>query len=156
MTRVWLVHHGEAVGPEIDVRRPLSPRGQAAVAHLAAAAAARGTYPAVVWHSGKLRARQTAEAFWRTCNALGTFSATRDLQPDDPANWMRDRLIGEARDVLIAGHFPHLPRLLALLVSGRDQPSTDFPLHGVVALESGDDGGSWTEQWRLEESDGDQ
>ena len=112
-----LVHHGEAVEPLVDVRRPLSPRGQAAVVRLATEAAARGVSPAVVWHSGKLRARQTAEAFWRACNALATFSATRGLQPDDPPVWLRDRLRGETRDILIAGHYPHLPRLASLLLT---------------------------------------
>jgi phosphohistidine phosphatase len=100
----------------------------------------------VVWHSGKLRAKQTAEAFWRACNPLAEFSATRDLQPDDPAQWLRDRLRGEHRDILIAGHFPHLPRLRALLVNGRDD---DFPAHGVVALVSDDEGATWRELWRI-------
>jgi phosphohistidine phosphatase len=146
--RVFLVHHGEAVGPEVDARRPLSEGGRTAVEALAAAAAAHGAKPAIVWHSGKLRAKQTAEAFWRACNALAGFSATRDLQPDDPPQWMRDRLRAEDRDVLLAGHFPHLPRLLALLV-GADEGSVTFPLHGVVALETGDGGITWTEVWRI-------
>jgi phosphohistidine phosphatase len=145
---VFLVHHGEAVGPEVDPRRPLSEGGRTAVEALAAAAAARGTKPGIVWHSGKLRAKQTAEAFWRVCNALAGFSATRDLQPDDPPQWMRDRLRAEDRDVLLAGHFPHLPRLLALLV-GAEEGSVTFPLHGVVALETGDGGATWTEVWRI-------
>src|SRR5436309_12381423 len=117
---LYLVHHAEAVGPDVDPRRPLSPDGQVAAAAAASEAARRGARPAVVWHSGKLRAKQTAEAFWRACNALADFSATRDLQPDDPPGWMRDRLRGEARDVLIAGHFPHLPRLRALLLKRDD------------------------------------
>ena len=144
--RLFLVHHGDAVGPDVDPRRPLSPHGQESVTRLAALAAARGVRPDVVWHSGKLRARQTAEAFWRACNALAEFSATRDLQPDDPAEWIRDRLRGESRDVLIAGHFYHLPRLLGIL-TGR---ASEFPLHGVVALESDDAGNVWKELWRLE------
>ena len=73
---VVLVHHGDAVGPDVDPRRPLSTRGLQQVERLARDASARGTRPQVVWHSGKLRARQTAEAFWRTCNALAAFSAT--------------------------------------------------------------------------------
>ena len=109
-------------------------------------AAERGARPAVVWHSGKLRARQTAEEYWRACNALAEFSATRDLQPDDPAEWIRDRLRAESRDILIAGHFYHLPRLLALLAG-----VSSFPLHGVVALETEDSGETWTELWRLAE-----
>jgi phosphohistidine phosphatase len=147
--RLILVHHGDAVGPEIDPLRPLSSAGREAVERLAAEAAARGARPAVVWHSGKLRAKQTAEAFWRACNALAEMSAARDLQPDDPPAWIRDRLRAEPRDLLIAGHFPHLPRLLALLVAGREDPAGSFPPHGVVALQTTDDGETWTELWRL-------
>ena len=148
--RVYLVHHGDAVGPDIDPRRPLSDAGRIAVEAAAAAAAARGARPAVVWHSGKLRARQTAEAFWRACNALAELSATRDLQPDDPPEWMRDRLRAEPRDVLIAGHFPHLPRLLSALLGEDGSGSRSFPLHGVVALATEDDGKNWREDWRIE------
>jgi phosphohistidine phosphatase len=103
-----------------------------------------------VWHSGKLRARQTAEAFWRACNALAEFSATRDLQPDDPPLWMRDRMRGESRDVMLVGHYPHLPALLGLLVSGFADSRAGFPQHGVVALETTDEGETWNEIWRLE------
>jgi phosphohistidine phosphatase len=150
--RLFLVHHGDALPPDVDPRRPLSPRGRDAVELAAAEAARRGARPDIVWHSGKLRARQTAEAFWRACNALAEFSATRDLQPDDPPSWIRDRLRGESRDVLIAGHFPHLPRLLALLRGGEDQ-TLDFPPHGVVALASEDEGDSWKELWQLDSPD---
>jgi phosphohistidine phosphatase len=111
--------------------------------------ALRHVAPDVVWHSGKLRARQTAEAFWRACNPLGEFAATKDLQPDDPPIWMRDRLRAEPRDVLIVGHFPHLPRLLALIVGEPDGAPGEFPPHGIVALETTDAGASWQESWRL-------
>ncbi len=146
---LYLVHHGDAVGPEVDPRRPLSPTGRLAVDLAAADAARRGAKPAIVWHSGKLRARQTAEAFWRACNALAAFSATKDLQPADPPSWMRDRLRGESGDILIAGHFPHLPRLLALLRGEPDDSTADFPPHGVVALRSDDQGDTWQELWRI-------
>ena len=145
---VFLVHHGDAVGPDVDPRRPLSERGREAVARLAAEAEARGARPVVVWHSGKLRARQTAEAFWRACNALASFSATRDLQPEDAPEWIRDRLRGETRDILIAGHYPHLPGLLDIMTEG--QGRSTFPQHGVVALATEDEGRTWKELWRLE------
>ena len=145
--QLFLVHHGDAVGPDIDPQRPLSPQGKTHVERLAADAARRGAKPAVVWHSGKLRAKQTAEAFWRACNPLAELSATRDLQPDDPPAWIAERFHGEARDLLIAGHFPHLPRLLMLLTGATDERT--FPTHGVVALTSEDQGKTWTEAWRL-------
>ena len=110
-------------------------------------AATRGVKPAVVWHSGKLRAKQTAEAFWRACNPLAELSATRDLQPDDPPQWIADRFRGEAREILIAGHFPHLPRLFGLLTNSSERA---FPAHGAVMLASDDQGETWKEIWRLE------
>jgi phosphohistidine phosphatase len=149
--RLFLVHHGDAVGPDVDPQRPLSPAGRQAVQRAAADAAARGAKPGVVWHSGKLRARQTADAFWRACNPFADFAATKDLQPGDPPDWIRERLSGESRDILIAGHFPHLPGLLALLVGRGGGSPVAFPQHGVVALSTDDGGETWREEWRIEQ-----
>ena len=150
-----LVHHGDAVGPDVDPRRPLSPAGRAEVDRLAGLAARRGIKPTLFWHSGKLRAKQTAEGFWRACNALAPLSASRDLQPDDPPSWMRDRLRDEAvgqagsdLSILIAGHYPHLPRLLTLLLTGGEQELVPFPQHGLVHLQTTDGGQTWEEVWR--------
>jgi phosphohistidine phosphatase len=145
---IALVHHGEALEPAADPARPLSPRGRQQAAALAQQAAARGLKPDAIWHSGKLRARQTAEAFWRACNPLSALSAARGLQPDDPPEWMRDRLAGETRTILVVGHMPHLRRLRHVLVGGGSVDEGDFPLHGCVVLEARGDG--WKEVWRLE------
>jgi phosphohistidine phosphatase len=149
---IYLVHHGDAVGPEVDPARPLSARGVEAVRRLADEVARRGAQPECIWHSGKLRARQTAEAFWRACNPRATFSAIRGLQPSDPPMWLRDHLAGESRDVMAVGHMPHLARALRMMVGeDPDQSQRDFPLHGVVALESAGD--LWVEKWRIDEPD---
>ena len=146
---LYLVHHGEAVGPEVDARRPLSERGQAAVLLAADDAARRGAKPECIWHSGKLRARQTAEAYWKLCNPLAALTAERGLQPTDPPGWLRDRLTGETRDIMLVGHMPHLPRLLRLLLGEDPDTSTvTFPVHGTVALEPVGD--AWKEIWRVE------
>ena len=106
----------------------------------------RGAYsPDAIWHSGKLRARQTADLFRRACNPLASFSATRGLQPDDPPRWIRDELAHEDRSILLVGHMPHLGRLLPMLMGG--DPTAAFPLHGCVAVEK--DGEGWKELWRL-------
>lgn len=139
-----LVHHAETVDPAVDSRRPLSARGGRVAEALAAACAARGVRPDAVWHSGKLRARQTAEAFWHACNPLAEFAAIRGLQPGDPPDPIRDLLAGDPRDLVIVGHMPHIEGLLQLLVSRDDR----FPDHGVAALEP-ESALRWTERWRL-------
>jgi phosphohistidine phosphatase len=146
---IYLVHHAEAVDSDVDAQRPVSSSGATHASALARASAARGVRPAAIWHSGKLRARQTAEAFRLACNPAAEFTAIRGLQPTDPPEWIRDRLIGESREVLLAGHYPSLPRILHLLVTGRtDGDARAFPLHGLVALEAEEE--RWVVRWELE------
>lgn len=143
---IWIVHHADAVPADVEPQRPLTSAGLEHARQLAARARDRGVKPDVVWHSGKLRARQTAEEFWRACNPLASFSATRGLQPGDPPEWIRDVLLGERREVLLVGHMPNVARVLDVLTrSGASPP--EFPLHGLVALEA--EGDSWREAWRL-------
>ena len=128
--------------------RPLSERGRVDAVRLAEEAARRGVKPDVIWHSGKLRARQTAEVFWKACNPLASLTAVRGLLPDDPATWMRDQLEGETRSVLLVSHMPYLPRLLQLLRGNSENAPAGFPQHGCVVLEWS--GERWKEAWRLE------
>jgi len=127
-----------------------------AVEQLAEEAAARGIRPVRIWHSGKLRARQTAETFWRLCNPFAEFSAIRGLQPADMPQMLRDSLLGETGDVMIVGHMPNLSRVLSLFTTGVDGEAAEapFPIHGLVALDGGpapktDERELWREGWRL-------
>jgi phosphohistidine phosphatase len=128
---VYLVHHAEALEPHVDAMRPLSSRGRSQAEWLASQAKGRGVVPAAIWHSGKLRSRQTAEAFLVACNPFAAFRMVRGLSPGDPVEVMADALELEDADVMVVGHMPHLPALLARLVPGAELPS----LHGLVAIE---------------------
>lgn len=147
---IYLVHHGEAADPSVDAQRPLTEAGRAVVERLAREASGRGVAPVEIWHSGKLRARQTGEAFRLACNPLAAFTMVRGLQPADPSDILADRLAGETRDLLLVGHMPHIARLLRRLL-GRVGEDVAFPPHGVVALEPdpGGDPTRWREAWRL-------
>jgi phosphohistidine phosphatase len=145
---IYLVHHADAVGPDLDPQRPLSGRGLQQAEELARLAAGHGVKPQLIWHSGKVRARQTAEILRRRCAQLAPMSAERGLQPTDPPEWMRDRLAGEVGAVMLVGHFPHLPRLLELMIAGPPGgPGAGFPPHGLVTLEPA--GERWTEAFRI-------
>jgi phosphohistidine phosphatase len=144
--RLCLVHHSQAVGAEIDPQRPLSTEGRDHATRLAGRVKERGFVPAVIWHSGKLRARQTAEAFLVACNPFAEFKMIRGVRPDDPPEILRDALMTETRDLIVAGHIPHLTAWLELVVPS----SAAFPLHGAVALQTDDDGQTWVEVWREE------
>jgi len=142
--QVYLIHHADAVGPADDPQRPLSALGRSQADRLAAEVLARGFRPLAIWHSGKLRARQTAEHFWRACNPFAEFKMVRGLRSEDPPGWIRDELAHETRDVLLVGHMPHIAALARMLAG-----EAAFPLHGAVAFER-DETGRWTESWRSE------
>ena len=141
--QVVLVHHAEAVGPDVDPQRPLTARGHRQAEALVDRAKSAGVAPAAIWHSGKLRARQTGEPFLRL-NPFAEFKMMRGLRPDDPPGMARDLLSHETRPVLIVGHMPQLPALLRLLTGD----AGGFPLHGMVALETDEKAGGWKELWR--------
>ena len=48
------------------------------------------------------------------------------------------------RDVLLAGHWPHLPALLRRFLGD----AATFPPHGLVAIVTADSGVGWKELWR--------
>lgn len=103
-----------------------------------------GVKVAVVYHSGKKRARQTAEIF---AQVLGARAEEKDgLNPnDDPAIWA-ERL-STLDEVMIVGHLPHLSRLASLLVVGNTEvPIVEFRYSGVVALTRTP---KWVVKWLL-------
>ena len=59
--RLYLVQHGEALPKQVDPERPLSERGRSDVARVADFLKGAGIRVTRVAHSGKTRARQTAE-----------------------------------------------------------------------------------------------
>jgi phosphohistidine phosphatase len=141
---VLLIHHADAVGAEVDPQRPLSTAGYEHALRIAQAAMDHGAVPDLIWHSGKLRARQTGEAFLRICAPFAQFKMVRGLGPGDPPATMVLAIQSESRNLALVGHWPHLPALLAALCPS----SAPMPQHGVVALKSSDQGVTWTEVWR--------
>lgn len=137
-----LVHHADAVTGVVDATRPLSELGHQQAASVSSRVATRGVKPVAVWHSGKLRARETAEIYWHAVNPGAIFTAQRGLQPDDDPENLADVLGAEPEDLMLVSHYPLLPGLLREL-TGADGA---FPQHGAVALERVD--GKWIERWR--------
>jgi phosphohistidine phosphatase len=147
---VFLVHHADAVAGNVDHTRPLSALGVTQAEYVAKRLAERGAKPAAIWHSGKLRARQTAEACWRAVNPFAEFTAVRGLQPDDDPDTIATALAAEERDVLVTSHMPLLPALLHRMTTARrDRLSTAFPINGAVALERHRERDVWVETWRV-------
>lgn len=138
--QLYLVQHGQAKPENEDPERPLTDQGVADVGRVARHAVEQlAVRAARVFHSGKTRARQTAE-IWGGLLDADVEQADNLAPKDDPTTWA-ERLDAEADDVLLVGHLPHLDRLAALLLTGvSDRSLIRFRPGGLVGLERTDQG----------------
>ena len=147
--RLYLVQHGEALPKERDPDRPLSEAGRANVEHLAGFLAGRSLRVARVLHSGKTRARQTADALARAMTPGAASEARTGLDPNDPTDAIAAEAAGWTGDGALVGHLPFMDRLASRLVTGRDDSGVvAFRPGAMLCLERGDDG-AWSIAWLL-------
>ncbi|MEJ2688461.1 MAG: phosphohistidine phosphatase SixA [Deltaproteobacteria bacterium] len=145
---LYLVQHGEAVGKDVDPERPLAEFGRQEVGKVAQFAAKNcGMELSHIHHSGKLRARQTAEIL---AAGLGLHEPVQidGLAPlDDPSIW--SCRLAELKDsVMLVGHLPHLAKLAGtLLCGGEEKEPVAFRMGGMVALAREE--GKWSLQWMI-------
>jgi phosphohistidine phosphatase len=147
--KLYLVQHGEALADEIDPARPLSDAGSRDVRNMAVFLAERSLAVARVAHSGKLRARQTAELLADALAPGRPVDERSGLNPNDPPEDLARELAKWNEDAMVVGHLPFLGRLVALLVSGEQHDDiVAYRPGSVVCLERGS-GDGWTVAWML-------
>ena len=145
---LYLVQHGRSKSKEEDPDRPLTDRGEAEVRKTASHVASHaGIAVRRIVHSGKTRARQTAEILGEFLKPQGGVEAAEGLDPmADPGIWAA-KTAGQTVDVMLVGHLPHLSRLASLLICGNAEIKViDFKNGGIVCLNR-DDEGDWTVGW---------
>ena len=142
--RLYLVQHGEAVPETQDPSRPLTEKGRREAESTARRAAELGVKVSKILHSGKLRAKQTAEAMAEALKPSGGVERADGLDPlADPAIWA-ERLKEAGEDLMLVGHLPHLSKLASLLLTGSpDVEPVKFRMAGILCLEREDS------KWRL-------
>lgn len=147
--RLYLMQHGLARDGETDTERTLTEEGRREVERVARFLAR--TAPSKsgrVLHSGKTRARQTAEILAAVDPNL-TVEETTGLAPnDDPIIWAQ-KAAATDETLALVGHLPHLERLASLLLVGQARvPVVSFCNGGMVCLERSR-AGVWTVKWAV-------
>jgi phosphohistidine phosphatase len=148
VTELYLVRHGEAMSAEEDPERGLSDRGRREVERVAGAVSGRCAPLARIGHSGKLRARQTAEILAQQLKPRDGVCPLSGLAPNDDPEIAR-RLAEEAAGaIMLVGHLPHLGRLASsLLLGDAERPLLLFQAATLAALARSE--GGWTLRWLL-------
>jgi len=145
MTQVYLVQHGKATSEAENPACPLTEVGRYEVQWVATSVAKLDINVSTIYHSGKLRAKETAELFAREL-APASVEEVEGLAPlDDPA--AAKALIEQAEQpVMLVGHLPHLSKLVSAL-AGTEHEVVMFQMGGVVALVKGESG--WQVAWMI-------
>ena len=147
--RVYLMQHGRPVSKEEDPDRPISNEGRDDVHRVAEFLEKKGVKIEEFLQSGKTRARQTAEIMASRLNPGVTPVEKQGLSPLDDVSDIAGQINKWEKDLMIAGHLPHLAKLTSLLVTGNESvPVVSFQQGGVVCLEKGE-GSRWTIAWML-------
>jgi phosphohistidine phosphatase len=148
--RLYLSQHGKAKNKEEDATRPLSDSGRAETEKVARFIYENTTLHLTnIFHSGKLRAKQTAEIFNKHFQPSGDLQETDGLTPmDDPNIWAKEAQELK-NDVMLVGHLPHMSKLAAvLLCQDVEKLPVKFKNSGVVLLVK-DDSGDWSLEWMI-------
>lgn len=146
---LYLVQHGDAKREEEDPARPLSEKGLRDITRVASYISQLDIKVYKIFHSAKLRARQTAEVLLENLNPVKGMSEVDGISPlDNPDIWA-GRLKDVPDDIILVGHLPHLARLVSVLLCGdADKDLISFKMAGIVCLKK-DDNGTWSLQWML-------
>ena len=141
---LYLAQHGLAVDKTENPERPLSKTGISQTKIIAARLQTSAITVLTIFHSGKLRALQTAEIFAHVLQ-IETLSATEHLSPNDDVSHIAQTLTDGA---LYIGHLPHLQKLAAYLVTGDEQQNIiTFRNSAVICLQQAEHKTPWQIQW---------
>lgn len=134
--KLYIARHAEAIGAEINPKRPLTEQGKIHVERIADFLAPMGVLVSRVYHSGVLRAQQTAEILAGAIAPGQSFEAMPLLTDPDGVQILAAQTIGWADDTLLVGHIPFMPRLVSeLVVQNENQTLVDFQPATLVCLQ---------------------
>ena len=132
--KVYFMQHGLAVDKADDPERPLSDAGIQQTHKIAETLRASGIMISSIYHSGKLRAAQTADIMAATLG-LDSVTMIEGLSPNDETALLSHKL--DNSDALYVGHLPHLEKLVSQLIAGRtDPPIIIFRNSALLCIEN--------------------
>ncbi|MBI2214429.1 MAG: phosphohistidine phosphatase SixA [Acidobacteria bacterium] len=146
--KVYLMRHGEAAARQGDAEPGLTLNGERQADDTARALVRQGAKVEVVYHSGKRRARETAQLVASKLNPKRGTEVRAGLCPDDSIFELAALIEELGEPALFVSHLPLLDHVAGLLVEGNAGANTGgFATGEVVCLES-DAPGEWRVTWK--------
>jgi phosphohistidine phosphatase len=146
---LFLVQHGKSLPKDEDPKKGLSPEGIAETKRIAEVAKAYNVLVSGITHSGKTRARQTAEIFESILKPEQGIQESSGLNPLDDVTAFAEKIDGAANRMLV-GHLPFMERMTSFLITGSmETPVFKFQNSGIVCLDKYPTTPFWVIKWTL-------
>jgi phosphohistidine phosphatase len=146
---LFLVQHGKSLSKDKDPEQGLSEEGVSEVKKIAKVAKGYGVHVSRIIHSGKKRARQTADIFASSLRPEDGIQESSGLKPLDDVPAFAGKINSED-NIMLVGHLPFMERLTSYLITGSiDKPVFKFRNGGIVCMDKDPDKGSWFIRWVL-------
>ena len=134
--KFYLVQHANALSKDVNEKRPLSEAGKTEVKVISSYLKRAGVVINKVYHSGKLRAKETAEIFSEYLSD-GSFYPLNEINPNDDVKKFSKKLNED--DAMFVGHLPFMEKVVSLLVAKDENAQVlKFQNSGVVCIERDD------------------
>jgi phosphohistidine phosphatase len=145
---LFLVQHGKSLPKDVDPEKGLSDEGKEEVKRIASLAREHAVKVSAIKHSGKKRARETAEIFAEVLDPGGGVQGIEGLAPLDDVTKLN---VKADENVMLVGHLPFMEKLTSYLVAGSsERPQVlKFQNGGIVCLDRDEEANSWFIKWTL-------
>jgi phosphohistidine phosphatase len=148
--KLYLIQHGEAKSEAEDPERSLTPRGEKEVMSISKVASGLSINPLKVFHSGKLRAKQTAEIIASTLKIPDpSVQPVQGLNPNDDIRPWAERISKEREDLMLVGHLPSLEKLTSFLLCGDENARLVLFRYGAIVCLDQKEDKRWAVRWIL-------
>ncbi len=141
--RLYIVQHGDSLPKDVDPDRPLSNRGRADIERLTEWLSSHDVQIAQILHSGKTRAKETAEILRPLLKSPSQIYEGQGLAPNDSPEAFLHQFRDREIDTLVAGHMPFVARTVSQALTGApDRQLVEFVPGSVAGIERSE-GASW-------------
>ena len=140
---LYILQHGEAEPKEVDPDRPLSEQGVRDIRILAMHMQNMDIKLGKIFHSGKLRAEQSARLIADVVSPEIEPVQTNGLSPNDDPSVIANEIGQMNENILLASHMPFVSRLCSSLLTGSDDAEFASMPGTLFCLEKSDN------KWRL-------
>jgi len=147
--KLYLVQHARAASKEADPDRSLTAEGRRDMQKVAAFIKPLNLAVNSLWHSGKTRARQTAEVLAKVITVENEMAARDGLAPNDDVQVIKDSIVSAGGDIMIVGHLPFMAKLASILLTNSESSYTvAFKQGGILCL-SCENQNQWQIDWMI-------